>query len=303
MTTILLLLAIAQAPEPQEPPASTVPVAPQPSPEGTEHGLGEEVITGEVDVRIDDPKFMFAPRIDPYSPVDSLLEPENYVFDDALYRSVDSLTIPHHFTRSSYLRVPVESDLLQGDIMVFFPTFESRVSSWELVVSNSLGETVRRVTGRGSPPAALAWDGRTDGGEPIATGEIYSFTFNAYDATGNQTRLPGAPRRIDGMVFKDADEWIVSVAADQIFEPGTVRLTEDAGRRLDEVANVIKERYKKEVVIFVYSELEKLSNERCTVMRNEIDLRTVLPAEALKVAPRFTPGRQPKFSKIEVHIL
>ncbi|MFO7638418.1 MAG: FlgD immunoglobulin-like domain containing protein [bacterium] len=271
-------------------------------PAGGQHGLGEEEITGEAEVRITDRKLFFVPQLDPFAPIQDLLLPDSYVFDDALSRTVDSLTIPHRFINSSYLRVPVEKDFIYGDIMVFLPTFEKRVASWELDISNSLGETVRRVRHRGQPPATISWDGRTDSGEPIVTGEIYSFTFNAYDAQGNQTRLPGTPRRVDAMVFRDGQEATVTIAADRVFQPGTSQLLSEAGPRLDEAANIVRETFRKEITIYVFTEQERLSTDRCNAIRNELANRLVLPQGALSVAPRFIPGLQPKYSKIEIHV-
>jgi len=296
---LLLALLLAQTPAPEAPPADSEPA---PAPAG-EHGLGEEVITGQVDVKIDDANFLFTPQINPFGPIEDLLTPETYVFDGALYRTVDSLTIPSQFVRSSYLRVPVQKDFTYGDIMVFLPTFESRVATWELLISNSLGEAVRRVRRDGQPPAMMSWDGRTDDGEAIVTGESYSFTFNAYDAQGNQTRIPGEPQRINGMVYQDGDEWVVSMAADQVFQPGSAVLADGSGARLDEAANIIKEHYRREVVIYVYTEQERISADRCAVLEAETRGRVVLPDGALKVAPRFIPGLQAKFSKIEIRIL
>jgi outer membrane protein OmpA-like peptidoglycan-associated protein len=300
MTALILAALIAQAPVAPAP-ADTAP-RPAAAP-GDQHGLGEEVITGSSEVKIIDTKTWFAPQIDPFAPIDDVLAPETYVLDEALYRSVDSMTIPQHFARSSFLRVPIERDFIYGDMMLFLPSFESRVASWELVVANSLGETVRRVTRKGQPPAVITWDGRDEKGAAISPGEMYSFTFNAYDARGNQTRIPGPPQRVNAMVFKDDNEWVVSAAADRLFAEGSAQLADGAGARLDEAANVIKERFRKEVVIYVYSEQEKLSADRCRVMQDEIARRVVLPREALKVAPRFVPGLQPKLSKVEIHIL
>lgn len=294
--TLLLAFLLAQAPAADASPPGDTPASDR-------HGLGEEVITAQAEVKISDIKYYFAPQIDPFSPINDLLVPDDFVFDRALYRTIDSLTIPGHFTHSSYLRVPVERDFIYGEIMVFLPAFEKRVASWELVISNSLGETVRRVSRRGHPPAVMSWDGRTDDEEPLATGEVYSFTFNAYDAQGNQTRIPGEPRRIDGLVTKRDDEWIVSVAADQIFEEGGARLVGEAGPRLDEAANLIRERFRREVVAYVYTEQEKLSTDRVNVIRTELARRLVLPEGALQVAPRFVPGLKPKLSRIEIHVL
>jgi len=306
MTLILLTLLITQPLAPTPAPTTKVdspPAAVMAPKSGDQHAIGEEVITGAADVKIQDLKPYFAPQIDPFGPVNELLAPESYVLDDGLYHSVDSMTVPQHFTHSSFLRTPVERNFIYGDMMVFLPSFESRVSTWELVVANSLGENVRRVTHKGQPPAIITWDGKTDNGDAIAAGEVYSFTFNAYDAQGNQTRIPAQPQRINGMVYQQDGEWVVSVAADQIFVGDGAQLQEQAPQRLNEAANIVKEKFKKEVVIYVYSEQEKLSAERCRVMKSELSSRAVLPTEALKAAPRFVPGLQPKLSRVEIHII
>lgn len=266
------------------------------------HELGEEVITGEAEVKIIDPKPWFPPQLDPFSPVSSMLAPDNYILDEALWRSLDSLTIPQQSIRSSYLRVPVQPGFIYGDIMVFMPAFETRVATWELVIANSNGETVRRVGGKGQPPRVITWNGMTDNGEAITVGEVFSFTFNAYDAQGNQTRIPGTPQRIDAISYRSGDEWVVAIAADQLFREGSALLIEDAAARLDEAANIIKEKKRKEVVAYVYSQDEKLSNDRCRRIYDEISARVVMPQGAFKVAPRFIPGLQPKFSKVEFRI-
>ncbi len=307
MTLLIIVLLFGQQPAASVRPESTAArpesSAAAPSGSGDQHAIGEEVIKGETEVKIEDLKPYFPPQLDPFSPVNELLAPESYVLDDALYHSVDSMTIPQYFAHSSYLRIPTERTFIYGDMMVFLPAFEQRVMNWDLQVSNSLGETVRRIAHRGQPPAVITWDGRTDAGEPIAPGEVYSFTFNAYDAQGNQTRIPGTPQRVNGIVQEVGDEWVVSVAADQIFTEDGAQLLERAVPRIDEAANVVKEKFKKQVVVYVYTERERLSAERCRVIEAELSRRVVLPAGALSVVPRFVPGLQPKLSKIEIHIL
>jgi len=80
-------------------------------------------------------------------------------------------------------------------------------------------------------------------------------------------------------------------------------LLDRATPRLDEAANVVKEKLKSQVVVYVYTELERLSAERCRVIEAELNRRVVLPPGALSVVPRFVPGLQPKLSKIEIRIL
>jgi hypothetical protein len=136
----------------------------------------------------------------------------------------------------------------------------------------------------------------------MITGEVYNFTFYAYDALGNQTRITGKPQRVSGIVYQDKDEWIITIAGEVIFKRGSSEFTDFAKLRIDEVANIVKEKFKKEVVIYVYTETETLSRARCNILQKEILSRIVLPKEALAVAPRFILGLQPKYSKIEIHI-
>ena len=306
MTLLIAALIVGQlapAPARPKPTAARPDAAVSRSAQGDDqHAIGEEVIKGETEVKIEDTRPYFPPQIDPFSPVYELLAPESYVLDDALYISLDSMTIPQHFAHSSYLRVPTERNFIHGDMMVFLPFFDHRVANWELVVSNSLGETIRRTARTGQPPAVIAWDGMTDSGDPIAPGEVYSFTFNAYDAQGNQTRIPGKSQRVNGMVQRLDDEWVISIAADQLFSEGGAQLLDQAAARLDEAANIVKEKFKTQVVVNVYTEQERLSAERCRAIEVELSRRVVLPDGALRVVPRFVPGLQPKLSKVEIRV-
>jgi len=267
-----------------------------------EHELGTQEIKGIERLKIEELKPQFFPMIDPYEPINSILKTEKYVFDERIYDVIDSLTVPSHYLHSSYLRTPVADRLIKGDVLVFLPRFEKNVANWELVVSNSLGETVRRVKRKGNPPNIITWDGRDEKAATINTGEIYDFTFYAYDAVGNQTRIPGRPQRVLGILTQDGGEWVITIAGDEIFEARTTRMTPNAKRWLDEAANIVKEKFKHEAVVYVYTEREDLSKEECNVVVSEIPKRQVMPRDALKSAPRFTPGLQPKYSKVEIHI-
>ena len=308
LTFILTLALIFQAPAAQRSTASSG-AAQKGSPDlkkvesaNDQHEIGEEVISGQAQMMIEDGKIYTTPLIDPFEPLQDLLKSDKYVFDDKLYDDIDRLTIPNQFLHSSYLRLPVEREIIAGDVLLFLPKFETSVANWELVVTNSLGETVRRISKKGSPPALISWDGRTDTGEMLITGEVYNFTFYAYDALGNQTRINGKPQRISGIVYQERDEWIITIAGEVIFNRGNSEFTDQAKLRIDEAANIVKEKFKTQVVIYVYTENEPLSQARCNILQKEISSRIVLPKEALAIVPRFIPGLQPKYSKIEIHI-
>ncbi|MEO0109147.1 MAG: hypothetical protein ABIK62_08295, partial [candidate division WOR-3 bacterium] len=308
LVPLLVAVAFAQ-PQPVPPPTAPdtlreVPVGETETPSTPRgaHDIGEEVITAAERLKVEDLKTPFFPLIDLYEPINAVLRLERYVFDDKLYSAIDSIGIPSNYLQSSYLRTPVVDRLIRSDVLVFLPSFDRSVADWELVVSNSNGETVRRVKRKGNPPNIVTWDGRDDKGSVINTGETYDFTFYAYDAIGNQTRIPGRPQRILGMLYQDGPEWVVTVAGDEIFEARGTRMLPGAGRWFDEIANVIKEKFKSEVAVFVYTEREDLSHDECQIVVSELKRRLVLPKDALLSAPRFIPGLQPKYSKIEIHI-
>ncbi len=274
-----------------------------------DYELGEEMIKGVASFKISDQRIYLVPMFDFFAPINKIMKQDEYIFDGKLAMEISSQTLPNPILRSGFLRVPLKRDFLYRDVLLFIPKFENRVANWELVISNSLGQTVRQIADNGAPPPVISWDGRTDDNEVVATGEIYTFTFNAYDALGNQTRILGQPRKIAGIVYEENHATIININGDEVFIHGTDQLNDSlALSRIDEAANVIKERFKsskssiKEIVIYVYTDNEELSLKQCNILKNEFSKRLVLSSDTLKVASKFFLGLKPKYSKIEIQI-
>jgi hypothetical protein len=268
----------------------------------TEHDIGEEVIKAEREAQILETKIYLEPRFEQFSPFDSILAQERYLFDEKLYTTIDLLNTPILYLHSEYLRVPIVSRLMYGGIALFIPKFEKTVSSWELVITDAQGQVKRRYADRGLPPASITWDGRTDSGEMCNMGEVYNYLFSAFDAIGNPTRIGGRSYAFNGIVYDEKETKIVSIAAKVLFLNDSPNLATDAPGYLDEVTNLIKENFQKEVVVYSYSAIEDLAKARGQIILDELVKRTVLPKAAIKTAPRFIPGLQPKYSKIEIVI-
>jgi hypothetical protein len=268
----------------------------------SEHEIGEEVIKGETEFKIQDRKLCVFPELKPFAPLDSIISQERYIFDEKLYATIDALNTPILYLHSEYLRIPLVSRFMYGSIALFIPRFEKTVSSWELIITDTNGDVVRRYAERGLPPSSISWDGRTDKGEMCNMGEIYNYVFTAFDAVGNPTRISGRSYKFNGVVYDEQESKIIGVASLELFNEKSYYLKSDATAYLDEVANVVKENFKKEVVIYSYSESESLARSRGNIILEEIIKRVVLPEEAVKTTPRFTPGLKPKYSKIEIVI-
>jgi len=268
----------------------------------SEHDIGEEVIKGEVELKIDDRKIDLWPEINPFAPLDSIISQERYLFDEKLYATIDELNTPILYLHSEYLRVPLVSRFMYGSIALFIPRFEKTVSSWELIITDTKGKIVRKFAERDLPPSSISWDGRTDNNEMSNMGETYNYVFTAFDAIGNPTRIAGRSYKFNGIVYDEKKTKIVAVAATELFNEKTSYFSEDATPYLDEAANIVKENFKREVVVYSYSESEALARSRGDAVMNAMTERVVLPAEAIKTAPRFIPGLEPKYSKIEIVI-
>jgi hypothetical protein len=268
----------------------------------SEHDIGEEVIKGQMEFKIQEKKLEFYPELKPFAPLDSVISQEKYIFDEKLYSTIDALNTPILYLHSEYLRIPLVTRMMYGSIALFVPRFEKTVSSWELVITDSNGEIVRRIADRGLPPTTISWDGRTDNKEMCNMGEVYNYVFTAFDAVGNPTRIGGRSYKFNGVVYDDQESKIVTVSSGELFSENTSMLDAEAAYYLDEISNIIKENFEEEVVVYSYSESETLANSRGRIIMEEIIKRVVLPVEGIKTAPRFIPGLKPKYSKIEVVI-
>lgn len=271
-------------------------------PAKSEHDIGEEVIKGAIKMRIDESMVYLEPAIDPFAPLESLIAQERYIFDEKLYATIDAINTPILYLHSEYLRIPLVERFMYGSIALFVPRFERTVSSWELVVTDANGKSVRRYAERGLPPPSISWDGRTDDGEMCNMGEVYNYVFSAFDAVGNPTRITGRSYTFNGIVYEDNQSTIIAVSSGVLFGAGTAAPDVQNAAYLDEIANIIKEKFKKEVVVYSYSESEALARQRGEAVMNELVNRSVLPATAIKNAPRFISGLLPKYSKVEIVI-
>lgn len=65
--------------------------------------------------------------------------------------------------------------------------------TWRLLIADRYGHDVRSFGGRGTPPAQVVWDGKSDRGEPLPDGS-YLYRLAVTDAGGRTTE--SAPRTI-----------------------------------------------------------------------------------------------------------
>ncbi|MEI8094246.1 MAG: FlgD immunoglobulin-like domain containing protein [Spirochaetales bacterium] len=78
------------------------------------------------------------------------------------------------------------------------------VDNWQLAVIDPRGKTFRQWSGKGLPPASLYWDGKSDTGDTVESGDDYQLQLKVADTQKNVTRQQ-ATVTIDIAVVKIAE--------------------------------------------------------------------------------------------------
>ncbi len=99
---------------------------------------------------------------------------------------------------------------------------EAGIVDWNLKVfetatvessSPRTAATERRFTewsGKGNPPATIAWDGKSASGALVESATDYPFKFVAHDALGNSTTISGVIA-VDVLVIRDGSRFMIKV--------------------------------------------------------------------------------------------
>ena len=64
----------------------------------------------------------------------------------------------------------------------------SPLSRWSLQIVDPRGKPFRLFSGKGQPPSAVIWDGKSDSGEYVESGEEYQILFQVEDTGGRQAK-------------------------------------------------------------------------------------------------------------------
>lgn len=127
----------------------------------------------------------------------------------------------------------------------FLPQIDSPggVAAWVLTVEDGRGGGVRRIEGRGLPPAAIEWDGRGDAGQMVAGGDVYAYQLAVELDDGSRLT---SRRRLLG-IGRSA---LVAVSlTGEAFESGKDALSARAKQVLDTVAEILRKTSEERVVI------------------------------------------------------
>jgi len=150
------------------------------------------------------------------------------------------------------LRVDAEPKLLQpgkGESLVIPATFtfyaedRNNVGGWQFVVWDGNKQIFFNTSGKGEPPLSYIWDGKSNKGDYVETGEIYYYSFSAYDTLGNKAKTKPQSQVV---LLK---EITLTFASDALFDLGEADVKISAYGILKEMKKVLAKYPDSDIVV------------------------------------------------------
>jgi outer membrane protein OmpA-like peptidoglycan-associated protein len=128
-----------------------------------------------------------------------------------------------------------------GKGVTFQPGIEGevKIKSWTLdILPDDKDTPVKTLTGEGTPPAALAWDGANEKGEPVPSGGVFHGTLTALSVLGTEAEAESAKVQCDIGAY--AGEKALAINLVRVtFRIGASELTEEARKSLASAADTL----------------------------------------------------------------
>lgn len=185
-------------------------------------------------------------RLDFYQPVDAMLTANQFVLDENLITQVERAVGRSTFMADPYLlRRPVGLEdntsfvnIDKNEILLDVSAYQERgVKEWEVQILDAGGDVFRSITGRGSLPSNVYWDGRdNDGYQVMVVDDNYSYLIVLTFRDGSQIRKIGRPISLKGLVYEN----VVAIKQGELTSPGTGRVSSSVERYYQYVLNRFK---------------------------------------------------------------
>jgi hypothetical protein len=196
--------------------------------EDNQGNLPEVVIKGGEKSAIGSEKPPLEIQSDPDQPVQPVLEVE----EDLLKRQPEGMRNPQAgffpSLASQNAIVPGRIRLARDPVKVFYPLREIMAVSpslsqeigtgWEMVVTDTEGRSLRKLSGKGLPPATVPWNGRSERGEIIGVGKSYSTVIIYRDVRGQARNFVGEPFSFDGIIHQESKGLVISLSVPALFD-------------------------------------------------------------------------------------
>lgn len=197
--------------------------------------LEDVVVQADAEIRIEEEKPAIRLDLD-FSDVVSMPEYQDWTAIDALTdvpQSLPSGNIVFRFSEPQLCRI-------QHQPVKTFRVRFKKLSRWQLTITASDGSVFRIITGAGDPPESIAWDGRSDLGQPLQAGENYAYSFTAIDKAGNKRTFPGETFSVPAYYMQLEERHIIGLARHELSIANGLELAPAAKEYAREVGSLVR---------------------------------------------------------------
>jgi hypothetical protein len=191
--------------------------------------------------------------------------------DDLTWRSLDSITNAGDGPDADWLDLRISAPQLASirpaPVKTFHTQFK-KIQRWQLDITASDGSLFRTISGKGSPPSQINWDGKGDNGETLLAGDNYAYTFTAVDKAGNKRTFPGETFSVPAFYLFEDDKLLIGVAGSELFANDILGLKPQTKQYAKEIASLIRY-FSKEGQIAVAS-TNKMAEDFLTLLAEEL---------------------------------
>ncbi|MCG8607367.1 hypothetical protein MJD09_20595 [bacterium] len=134
---------------------------------------------------------------------------------------------------------PALSKIRPAPVKIFHAQFRN-VARWQLDITTTEGLVFRTLTGDGTPPKRIEWDGLSNTHELLRAGDTYSYRLTAFDKAGNKRTFPGKSFSVPAFYVKDGERLFIGISGAVLFSEETFGLTDAARDYAQEAAGLIR---------------------------------------------------------------
>lgn len=159
------------------------------------------------------------------------------------WKSIDMKREPIEQSSSKIMKLQLSSPefarIRPAPVKIFKAHLE-KLDRWQLDITSSNGSLFRSMTGKGTPPEKITWDGKSNTGDPLVPGHTYAYSFMAVNKAGNKKTFPGKSFSVPAFYMQQADTLLIGLAASILFTSDGFGLTPAAEQFAHEVASLIR---------------------------------------------------------------
>jgi flagellar motor protein MotB len=190
------------------------------------------------------------------------------VLPDGVYQA--SITAEYDNGTAESNKVPVEIDNTPPEVRVdgdpklikpnqkdaliipatftFFAQDRNKISKWQFVIWDYNKKIFHTTSGTGEPPLSYIWDGKGVNNQYVQTGEVYYYSFVAFDSVGNRAQT--ATQAVVVLL----KEIKLSFASDALFDLGKADVKISAYSVLKTMKDVIDKNPESDIMVAGYTD-------------------------------------------------